>query len=661
MPKPDLSGVTNRLLELPRPAKRLIALGIDSLLCVFSVWTAFYLRLGEWPALTAEPSYPVLASIAMALPIFVSFGLYRAIFRYADRESAVAVARAVVLYSVPFAFIYTFIGIDGVPRTVGLIQPILLFVMVAASRALGRLLLHDSYLARWRTIDLPRVLIYGAGSAGRQLAGAIIASGEMRLVGFIDDDPSLRRATMSGVAIYGSGDLATVVARHRVTDLLLAIPSATRARRGEIMHELHDLNLKVRTVPSFVELARGNLTVSDLRELEIEDLLGRPAVPPDEKLLRRNIENAVVLVTGAGGSIGSELCRQILQTRPATLLLFDASEFNLYALHQELLAAAPACGVDGDAIVPLLGSIQDERRVDQVIATWRPYTVFHAAAYKHVPLVEHNVVDGVRNNVMGTWNVAQAARRHGVANFLLVSTDKAVRPTNVMGATKRIAEMILQALQELDSTTCFSMVRFGNVLGSSGSVVPLFRRQLAAGGPLTVTHKDMTRYFMTIPEAAQLVLQAGAMARGGDVFVLDMGDPVRVVDLARNIIELSGLTVKETANPHGDIEIHIAGLRPGEKLFEELLIAGQPTPTAHPRILRSNESFHDFATLSRFMSKLDTLLAQGDAAAVREELTRVVHEYAPNSPLADHVGLATSSSSSSGSGGASRVAALRSL
>ena len=640
MPKIDLSDVTNRLLELPRPAKRLIALGIDSLLCVLSVWTAFYLRLGEWPPLTAEPSYPILVSIVLALPIFVSFGLYRAIFRYADRESAVTVARAVALYSVPFACIYTLLGIDGVPRTVGLIQPILLLVMVGGSRALGRLLLHDSYLTRWRMIDRPRVLIYGAGSAGRQLASAILASGEMRLIGFIDDDPSLRRATMSGVAIHGPGDLAGLVTRHDVTDLLLAIPSATRARRGEIMHQLHELNLKVRTVPSFVELARGNLTVSDLRELEIEDLLGRPAVPPDEQLLRRNIEGEVVLVTGAGGSIGSELCRQILQARPSTLLLFDSSEFNLYALHQELIAAAPDAGLMPDVIVPLLGSIRDERRIGEVMGTWRPHTVFHAAAYKHVPLVEYNIVDGVQNNVLGTWNLAQAARQHGVANFLLVSTDKAVRPTNVMGATKRVAEMILQALQEAGSSTCFSMVRFGNVLGSSGSVVPLFRRQLAQGGPLTVTHEDITRYFMTIPEAAQLVLQAGAMACGGDVFVLDMGEPVRVIDLARNIIELSGLTVKDAANPHGDIEIRIAGLRPGEKLYEELLIAGQPTPTAHPRILRSNERFHDFTTLSEFMKNLSRLLEQGDAAAVRDELKRVVDEYAPNSPLADHVALA---------------------
>ncbi|MBD8620602.1 polysaccharide biosynthesis protein [Sphingomonas sp. CFBP 13728] len=629
--------LTDRLLELPRPAKRLIALGIDSLICVASVWTAFYLRLGEWPPLTAEPSYPVLVSIALALPIFVSFGLYRAIFRYAGNESAVAVARAVVLYSVPFSFIYTFVGVASIPRTIGLIQPILLLVMIGGSRALGRILLHDSYLARWRAIDVPRVVIYGAGSAGRQLASAILSSNEMRLVGFIDDNPSLRRATMSGVAIHGPNELGQLVTRRSVSHLLLAIPSATRARRTEIMHQLHELNLKVRTVPSFVELARGNITVSDLRELDIEDLLGRPAVPPDEILLRRNIAQEVVLVTGAGGSIGSELCRQILQARPALLLLFESSEFNLYTLHQELTAAAIAMDLAPGIIVPLLGSVGDERRVEEVMATWQPNTVFHAAAYKHVPLVEHNVIDGVRNNVLGTWVLAHAARRHSVANFLLVSTDKAVRPTNVMGATKRMAEMILQALQQDNSSTCFSMVRFGNVLGSSGSVVPLFRRQLAAGGPLTVTHKDITRYFMTITEAAQLVVQAGAMARGGDVFVLDMGDPVRVIDLARNIIELSGLTVRDETHPEGDIEIRVDGLRPGEKLFEELLIAGEPTPTAHPRILRSHEDFYDLVTLKGLIRTLCERLDKGDAASVRDMLTKIVLEYVPNSPLVDHV------------------------
>lgn len=632
-----LARLTNRLLELPRSIKRLIALVTDSIVCVASVWTAFYLRLGEWPPLTAEPAFPIVVSIVLALPLFISFGLYRAIFRYADVKSAIAVTRAVALYAIPFSFIYTFIGISGVPRTVGLIQPILMLVMIGASRALGWILFHESYLERWRTIELPRVLIYGAGSAGRQLAMAIQSSKQMRLAGFIDDDASLHSATICGVAIHKPQDLARLATRFAVSDVLLAIPSATRPRRTEIMRQLHGLNLKVRTVPSFVDFARGNVTVNDLREVDIEDLLGRPAVPPDETLLRRNITGGVVLVTGAGGSIGSELCRQILQSRPAALLLFESSEYNLYALHHELLTTAASSGIDPDAIVPLLGSVRDERRVEEILRQWRPCTVFHAAAYKHVPLVEHNVVEGTANNALGTWILARAAKRHGVANFTLVSTDKAVRPTNVMGATKRLAEMILQALQDENSATCFSMVRFGNVLGSSGSVVPLFRRQLAAGGPLTVTHADMTRYFMTIPEAAQLVLQAGAMARGGDVFVLDMGEPVRIIDLARNIIELSGLTVRNATNPDGDIEIQIAGLRHGEKLFEELLIAGAPTPTAHPRILRSHEDFLDLKALGGKIDELRAAVDDGDAHGVRELLRKIVNEYAPNSPLVDPV------------------------
>jgi len=426
-----------------------------------------------------------------------------------------------------------------------------------------------------------------------------------------------------------------------VTDILLAIPSSTRARRAEIVTQLRDVNVHVRTLPSVLDIARGAVSVSDLKDLEIEDLLGRSPIPPDEHLLRTNITGKIVMVTGAGGSIGSELCRQIIRQSPALLLLVDLSEFNLYAIHKELSRVVADSenveGADDIALLPLLASVSDARRMEEIISTWLPDTIYHAAAYKHVPLVEHNAVEGIRNNVYGTLTTARLARQYRTASFVLISTDKAVRPTNIMGTSKRLAEMVLQAMHEEGGQTCFSMVRFGNVLGSSGSVVPLFRDQISSGGPITITHADITRYFMTIPEAAQLVLQAGAMATGGDVFVLDMGEPVRIVDLARNMIELSGLTVRDEETPDGDIAIDIVGLRPGEKLYEELLIGNDPIPSSHPRIMRSHEHFLPWRELGGHFASLSAALDAGDAAAARATIRMIVPEYQPNSNLVDLV------------------------
>lgn len=632
-------AVINRALELPRAAKRLIALSIDALLCVISVWFAFYLRLGYWPHLAAEPAHPVLASIAIALPIFVSFGLYRAIFRYAGPEALMTIARAVGLYTLPFMAIYTVIGIDGTPRTIGIIQPILLLLLISASRALARTVFGESYARLWRAADRPRVLIYGAGTAGRELASALNASKDMQLVGFVDDDATLWRSTMFGVPILSPEMAKREASSRRITDILLAIPSATRARRAEIVSQLRELNVHVRTLPSVLEIARGTVSVSDLKDLEIEDLLGRAPIPPDTNLLRANIAGKVVMVTGAGGSIGSELCRQIIRQDPALLLLVDLSEFNLYAIHKELsLAIAGSPEADRTiTLLPLLASVSDARRMEEIISTWTPDTIYHAAAYKHVPLVEHNAVEGIRNNVYGTLTTARLAKRYRTANFVLISTDKAVRPTNIMGTSKRLAEMVLQALHSEGGPTCFSMVRFGNVLGSSGSVVPLFRSQISSGGPITITHAEITRYFMTIPEAAQLVLQAGAMGKGGDVFVLDMGEPVRIVDLARNMIELSGLTVRDDENPDGDIAIDVVGLRPGEKLYEELLIGNAPIPSGHPRIMRSHEDFLPWCDLNVHLASLSAALEAGDAAAARAMIRTIVPEYQPNSGLVDLV------------------------
>ncbi len=629
------NSITEGALRLPRSAKRLIALSLDAAICVFSVWFAFYLRLGYWPH-ARDVAHPVFASIAIALPIFVSFGLYRAIFRYAGWEALVTIARAVALYSLPFAGIYTLIGISGVPRTVGLIQPILLLLLIGSSRTFARVVFEESYTALWRTQEKPRVLIYGAGTAGRALAGAIAASRDMQLVGFIDDDPALWNSIMRGVPVISPADIEQQVARREISDILLAMPSASRTRRTEIVHQLKDLNLHVRTLPNVLEIASGKVSVSDLKDLEIEDLLGREPVPPRLDLLRKNIEGKVVMVTGAGGSIGSELCRQIVTANAVALLLVEQSEFNLYTIHQELSRIA-AAQLTSPVLIPLLASVADERRMREILSTWTPRTVLHAAAYKHVPLVEHNALEGIRNNVFGTYTTAKLAQAYGVENFVLISTDKAVRPTNIMGTTKRLAEMVLQALQAQGSTTCYSMVRFGNVLGSSGSVVPLFRAQIAAGGPVTLTHTDITRYFMTIPEAAELVLQAGAMAVGGDVFVLDMGEPVRILDLARNMIELSGQSVRDDANPDGDIEIRITGLRPGEKLHEELLIGENPSPSGHPRVKRAQEHFLPWSRLEPLLETLSEAVENGDAATAREILREIVPEFKPVSGVVDFV------------------------
>lgn len=631
------TGWVNKALLMPRPFKRIIALGGDSAFCVLSVALAFYLRLGDWQLVDSAMIMPAIVSVAIALPIFVTLGLYREIFRYVGWSAIMTIAQAVVFYAVPFMTIYTIFGFSGVPRTVGIIQPLILFLIIAISRTMGRAVLGESKAHVRRRGAVPRVLIYGAGSSGRQLSSAIRASNEMHIIGFIDDSAELWRATIDGVPVFGPKSIEAIVDLHNVTDILLAIPSASRGRRNEIVKQMRLLNLHVRTLPGLLDMARGHVSVADLRTVDVEDLLGRPQVPANHALVAGSIADKVVVVTGAGGSIGSELCRQIARCRPAQLLLIDSCEFNLYAIHHELAGAASATGLGEAALVPLLASVVDPRRMDEIFATWQPDVVFHAAAYKHVPMVEHNIVEGVRNNAIGTLTVARAALQHGTANFVLISTDKAVRPTNIMGASKRLSELVLQALNAAHGTTCFSMVRFGNVLGSSGSVVPLFRRQVAEGGPVTITHQEMTRYFMTIPEAAQLVLHAGAMAAGGEVFVLDMGEPVQILQLARNIIELSGLTVREPQNPDGDIEIRVVGLRPGEKLYEELLIGDSPQATSHPRILQANERFEPWNGLAPVLDEMMAAIDRGDALRTQAILRKVVPEYRPNSAMVDLV------------------------
>jgi FlaA1/EpsC-like NDP-sugar epimerase len=631
-------------LALPRAVKRLIVLLVDASLCVIAVSLAFYLRVGEWVSLSNHPEFkamtPVWVSLALAVPVFVAFGLYRAIFRYSGWPALVTVGKAVGLYGLMFMAIFTLVGVSGVPRTVGLIQPLLVLFLVGASRALARYWLGGLYLSQLKMGTLPKVLIYGAGSAGRQLANALANSYEMRVVGYLDDDDRLHGHVLNGLAIYSPQDLPGLVVSLGISDVLLALPTANRKRRNEILALMQQAQVSVRTLPSVMELAQGKVSTEDVRELDIDDLLGRESVAPNHILLGRNVTRKVVLVTGAGGSIGSELCRQILKLKPQTMLLVDQSEYALYEIHQELLDKTQALGQGVTQLVPLLASVRDAERMREVITTWSPNTIYHAAAYKHVPLVEHNPAEALKNNVFGTRTVAQLAVEHGVDDMVLVSTDKAVRPTNIMGASKRLAELVLQALATEPGKTTFSMVRFGNVLGSSGSVVPKFRQQIKNGGPITLTHPEVTRFFMTIPEAAQLVIQAGAMAKGGDVFVLDMGESVKIMDLAQRMIQLSGLTLRTEDNPDGDIAIEITGLRPGEKLYEELLIGNDPQPTLHPRIMKASEEKMAWSNLQESLNAMQVALDVNDVGVLRRMLEQLVSGYHPSGEIVDWVHLA---------------------
>ncbi|MGO7163112.1 polysaccharide biosynthesis protein [Rhizobium johnstonii] len=627
------------LLAMPRVAKRALALLLDSSFCVLTIWLAYCFRLNEWTVLTGVQWLPVFVSLCMALPIFIVMGMYRAIFRYANMAAFITVLKAIAIYGVAFMTIFTALSVPGVPRTVGILQPFLLLIAIGLSRLSIRYWLGDAYQRILHKNMLAKVLIYGAGTAGRQLAGALINSAELNVVGYLDDDPRLKGGVMGGLPIYDPSDLPVLAESLGVHNVLLALPSASRQRRNEILEHIRKARVNVRTLPDLTALAQGRIAVSDIRELEIEDLLGREAVAPRQELLDKSMRNKVVMVTGAGGSIGGELCRQILRTGPSSLILIDQNEFALYNIHAELQKLAELYKHENMQIVPILCSVRDQDRMEHVMQSWRPQTLYHAAAYKHVPLVEHNAVEGIKNNVMGTLVAARAANKCGVSNFVLISTDKAVRPTNVMGASKRLAEMVLQALAAESATdrmrTNFSMVRLGNVLGSSGSVVPLFRQQIKEGGPVTLTHPDITRYFMTISEASQLVIQAGAMAEGGDVFLLDMGEPVRIADLARKMVELSGLAVRDEDNPEGDIELSVTGLRPGEKLFEELLIGDNPETTEHPRIMKAREDFLSWPELSRRLNALNAALDRNDMIAARATLAELVSGYSSTGEVSD--------------------------
>ena len=617
-------SVSGTLLGASRRSKRLLAAGVDILLCVLAVVVSFSVRLGYWQFLTEPMAMMVAVEIALFLPIFFAAGVYSNLFRFHGAHGMIQISLACALLTIPNVIVFGLIAYPGVPRTVSVLFPLVFFALVALSRIVARYFLVDVF----GDIGVKRnVLIFGAGAAGRQLASSLSYESEYRLAAYIDDDPVLGRSRLEGIPIYPSDQLEGVIRRDGIEIVFLAIPSMPRARRAELVERLQAVDVHVLTLPGVTEIVDGKVSVSDLRQIDVADLLSRDPVRPDPALMRQTIAGKIVLVTGAGGSIGGELARQIVAQRPEQLILLEMTEAALYQIDVELRVLARQEGIEV-AIVPELASIDKQGSVRRIFERYRPHTIYHAAAYKHVPMVEANVVSGVANNLRGTLNCALAACETGAERFILVSTDKAVRPTNVMGASKRICEMVLQALSTQDCPTVFSMVRFGNVLGSSGSVVPRFREQIERGGPVSVTHPDITRYFMTIPEAAELVIQAGAMAEGGEVYLLEMGEPVKIIDLARTMIRLSGRTVRDAENPEGDIAIVETGLRPGEKLYEELLIDAEAQPTQHSRIFRAREDHLPWERLEEQLAQIDRLVRVGDAAAIRAKL----HELVPGFP-----------------------------
>lgn len=599
------------LLTMSRWKKRVLSVSIDILLLVGSCIAAYFIRNKNVDLLQNEQFlFWMAVMVGCTIWVFVKLGLYRAVIRYMGSQALLAVMGGVICAGV---FLQLALILSGLQYPISAHLNFMFFSLISVGGS--RLLLRWLVKSRGRKSN-HKVLIYGAGASGRQLLLALENSVEFRAVAFVDDDPSLHGVVIKDVKVYSPASVARLLNEKGISRILLALPSIGRSQRLDILNRLEPLGVPVLTIPGMADLVDGKMKIDELQDVRIEDLLGRDPVAPIGKLMTANISGKVVMVTGAGGSIGSELCRQIIKQHPKQLILFEQSEFGLYDIDKDLTTRIN----DGDLdvqLIPILGSVQDQQRLAQVMAGYKVQTVYHAAAYKHVPLVEYNVTEGVRNNIFGTWHTAEAAVNAGVETFVLISTDKAVRPTNVMGTTKRFAELVLQSIAKRQQQTRFCMVRFGNVLGSSGSVVPLFRKQIKQGGPITLTHEDITRYFMTIPEAAQLVIQAGAMGVGGDVFVLDMGEPVRIYDLALKMINLTGLRPKNKLSPDGDIEIKVTGLRPGEKLYEELLISGNEVPTRHPRIKSANEVFLEWSEMHPLLLKLSSCCEKYDVEGIR--------------------------------------------
>lgn len=643
--------------NLPRGIKRTILLIADFMLIPLALLSAFILRLSDPMPYVERLWWMFLVAPIISIPIFIKLGLYHAVVRFMGMHAMYAVLKGVTLSTLLLATFVLLTGEHGVPRSVFIIYWGAAVIYIGGSRFLMR----SYFYALTRPKQTQNIYaIYGAGSSGIQLSNALRHTYEVIPVAFIDDDKSLHGNLIHGIKVYPPEMLSNLIEEYGISQILLAMPSVSRARRRAIIEELEPLPVYVRTIPSMVDLIAGNAQVSELREVGIEDLLGRDPIEPNKELLNKSIRNKNVLVTGAGGSIGSELCRQIISLNPKTLILFEISEYALYEIERDLKSNIKVSN-NNIKVIPLLGNVQNVNELHYILNIYHVDTIYHAAAYKHVPLVEHNIIEGIKNNIFGTLNAALAAISANVENFVLISTDKAVRPTNAMGASKRLAEIILQALasnkdsdnistelfgikniekkikEDSLQRTRFCMVRFGNVLDSSGSVVPLFREQIQNGGPITVTHPEIIRYFMTITEAAQLVLQAGAMGGNGDVFVLDMGEPVKIFELAKKMIHLSGLTVRDEYNPDGDIEIQISGLRPGEKLYEELLIGDNVTGTQHPRIMRAEEDFIPFEELKDKILLLQEYIDSHDIENIIRVFVNIISGYKPEAEINDHL------------------------
>ena len=623
----------NRILSLHRYSKRTIAIITDIGLCTLCTWLAFTLRLEEFILFKNFNFYPVFVSIIIAIPVFWLFGLYRTIFRYTGLSIILNILASTFVYGLFYFLIVGFYGIQGVPRSIGVIQPMLLFFGIIGSRLAIKYILTGNYSFK-KSFNKKNVLVYGAGESGRQLVTALENSLEFKVVAFLDDNEQLHRQFILGKTVYSMIKLENLVKTKDISLVFLALPTISRSKRNQIIENLNQYKLTVKTLPSISEIVDGRITISDIKDLNVDDLLNRDEVQPDIKLLNKNINSKTVLVTGAGGSIGSELCRQVIKLKPKNLLLLELNEFALYKIYEELQ------NYNKDLkIISILVDAKEQTKLETIFETFKVDTVYHAAAYKHVPLVEENICEGVRNNVFSTLAVAKAAVKKKVSNLVLISSDKAVRPTNIMGASKRLSELCMQGIYNhtKDISANFSIVRFGNVLESSGSVIPKFKKQIKEGGPITLTHEDVTRYFMTVTEAAQLVIQAGAMGKHSEVFVLDMGKSVKIRDLVDKMIKLSGFRIKDDKNLNGDIEVKITGLRPGEKLYEELLIGNNPQKTHHERIQKAQDPFIPFDQLKLDLDDLSTLLNNNKVLEVKKTLERLLPSYKSNSKIVDHI------------------------
>jgi|UPI0003FCEAD4 FlaA1/EpsC-like NDP-sugar epimerase len=630
----QIEKFTKGILSLPRYAKQILAVIVDLNLCILCTWLAFYLRLDQFVLIKGPILIAAVVSVGLALPVFWLLGLYRTIFRYSGLSIMFSVSIALLTYGFLYFSVFGIYGFIGIPRSIGILQPMLLFFAIISSRLLVKYLLGSNFLFKEKSKFLKKVLVYGAGKAGRQLASALVNSYELKVVGFLDDNVLLQGQVLEGQNIYSTARIPDLIKSKEVQLILLALPAISRHRRSEILKNLSQYQLQVQTLPTVTDIIQGKVTLSDIKDLDVDDILDRDQVLAKSELLTKSITSKVVLITGAGGSIGSELGRQIVKHNPKKLLLLELNEFALYKIYEELKIINKSL-----QIIPLLVNVQDQTKVNEIFKTFKVDTVYHAAAYKHVPLVEENISESIKNNVFGTLAVAEAALFRSVENFVLISSDKAVRPTNIMGASKRLSELCVQGLyhSRKNNKIKMSIVRFGNVLESSGSVIPKFKKQIKEGGPITLTHPDVTRYFMTLTEASQLVIQAGAMSEDCDVFVLDMGNSIKIKDLIYRIVKLSGLSVKDEHNKEGDIEIKIIGLRPGEKLYEELLLGDNPQKTQHPKILKAQDPFIPFNQLEVHLNNLKTLLDHNKVFEVKELLTEIVKTYQSNSAIVDHI------------------------